>query len=124
MRKPLGKLGNKADERKLRTRLRIRKKVSGTTEKPRMVVNKSAKNIRVQVIDDTLGKTLFSVQTFGKNKVDAVANKEGAKAVGASVAAKLKENKIDTVVFDRAGAKYHGVIAVLADAVRENGVRI
>ncbi len=124
MRKPVGKLKNKSSVRMLRRRLGIRKKVSGTAERPRLVVNKSSKHLRIQVIDDVAGKTILSVQTFGKNKVDAASNKDGAKAVGAKVAEGLKASKISTVVFDRGGNKYHGVIAALADSVRENGIQI
>ena len=124
MRKPIGKPGKKSDVSKLRRKLAIRKKVSGTTERPRVVIFKGNRNVSVQVIDDVLGKTLFSVQTYGKNGIKATANKEGAKAVGTQVAALMKENKLTQGVFDRGGYPYHGVVASLADAIRENGIKL
>ncbi len=124
MRKPIGKLKNKNEVRKLRRRLSIRKKVSGTMDRPRIIVSKGNKNLRVQVIDDINGKTLFSVQTFGKKKIETKPNKDGAKVVGAEVAKGLKAQNISVAVFDRGGVSYHGVIAALADAVRENGIQV
>lgn len=125
MRKKIGKLADVGAERRLRRRLAIRKKVNGTAERPRIVAQRSNKHLTVQVIDDTAGKTLFSVQTYGKNAVaGAKPNKEGAKAVGVKVAEQLKGANISTAVFDRAGYKYHGVIAELVGAVRENGIQV
>lgn len=124
MRKPNGKIRNASAERRLRRKLSIRKQIVGSTERPRVCVSKSNKNIFVQVIDDSASKTLFSVQTFGKNAVDAKANKDGAKVVGAKVAEQLKGKSIERVVFDRSGYKYHGVVAALADSIRENGIQV
>ena len=124
MRKPIGKPGKKSDVRKIRRRLAIRKKVSGTAERPRVFVFKGNKNLSVQVIDDVEGKTLFSVQTYGKEGVEGKPNKEGAKVVGAQVAKVMKEKKLDAGVFDRGAYPYHGVIASLADAIRENGIKL
>ncbi len=125
MRKPLRKPSDIKQNSRLRRRLSIRKKISGTTEKPRLCVIKTNKHLSVQVIDDVTSKTLFSVQSFGKKAEKTHGNnKEGAKAIGASVAAKLKSSKIETAVFDRAGHKYHGVIAALVDSIRENGIRV
>lgn len=124
MRKPNGKVKNASAERRLRRKLSIRKQVIGSTERPRVCVSKSNKNIFVQVIDDSVSKTLFSVQTFGKNAVDAKANKDGAKVVGAKIAEQLKGKSIERVVFDRSGYKYHGVVAALADSIRENGIQV
>lgn len=125
MRKKIGKIADVSTARRQRRRLAIRKKVSGTSERPRIVAQKSNKHLTVQVIDDVAGKTLFSVQTYGKNAVaGAKPNKDGAKAVGAKVAEQLKGQKIETAVFDRAGYRYHGVIAELVGAVRENGIRV
>lgn len=125
MRKPLGKSADSKQNSRLRRRLSIRKKINGTTEKPRLCVIKTNKHLSVQVIDDTVSKTLFSVQSFGK-KVDKSLgnNKAGAKVIGAAVAEKLKSAKIEAAVFDRAGHKYHGVIAALVDSIRENGIRV
>ncbi|MCO4794334.1 MAG: 50S ribosomal protein L18 [Bacteriovoracaceae bacterium] len=125
MRKKIGKVADVSTARRQRRRLAIRKKVSGTSERPRIVAQKSNKHLTVQVIDDVAGKTLFSVQTYGKNAVaGAKPNKDGAKAVGTKVAEQLKGQKIETAVFDRAGYRYHGVIAELVGAVRENGIRV
>jgi large subunit ribosomal protein L18 len=124
MRKQYGKIKNKKIARINRRKLSIRKKIIGTTETPRVCVVKSNKHIVAQIVDDATNKTLFSVQTFGKNGVAGKANKEGAKLVGAAVAAKLKENKITKVVFDRNGRQYTGVVAEVATGIRENGITI
>lgn len=124
MRKPIGKVKSESGRKQLRRKLSIRKKVNGDAERPRVCVTKTNKNLFVQVVNDADSKTLFSVQTFGKNSVGGTANKEGAKAVGAAVAEKLKGQNITKVVFDRSGNQYHGVIAALADSIRENGVQV
>jgi large subunit ribosomal protein L18 len=108
-----------------RRKLRIRKRVNGTTERPRMSVFRSSKHIYAQVIDDTTGKTLAHASTLSKdlrgtldedNKVDA------AKKVGALIAKICKSKKIDAVVFDRNGYLYHGRVSALAQAAREAGL--
>ena len=124
MRKPLKKLGKKSEIRRQRRKLATRKKVIGSSERPRVVIFKGNKNISVQVVDDAAGKTLFSVQTFGKNGVDAKSNREGAKTVGAKVAEQMKAHKIEQGVFDRGGYLYHGVVAAVADSIRENGIKL
>ena len=125
MRKQIGKIRSAEEARRERRRLKIRKTVIGTEVRPRVCVSKSNKNIFVQVINDSNGKTLFSVQTFGKNGVKgAKANVEGGKLVGANVAEGLKSKNIESVVFDRSGHKYAGVIAAVADGIRENGIRV
>ncbi len=125
MRKQIAKIKNDSDKRRYRRRLSIRMKVEGTTERPRICAFRSNKHITVQVIDDSQNKTLFSVQTFGKNAVvGAKATKEGAKLVGAALAEKMKGAKLEKAVFDRAGYKYTGVVASLVEAVRENGIQI
>ena len=124
MRKPNGKLKSDSARKRLRRKLSLRKTLIGDAERPRVCITKSSKNIFVQVIDDQASKTLFSVQTFGKNGVEAKANKDGAKLVGAKVAEGLKGKNISKVVFDRAGYKYHGVVAALADSIRENGIQV
>lgn len=125
MRKQIGKIQNESDKRRYRRRLSIRAKVTGTSERPRICAFRSNKHITVQVIDDVAGKTLFSVQTFGKSGVaEAKANKEGAKLVGVQVAGKMKEHKIEAGVFDRAGYKYTGVVATLVETIRENGIQV
>lgn len=125
MRKPLNKIPKVADKRRMRRRLSIRKKISGTAERPRICLSKSNKNLLAQVINDVDSKTLFSVQTFGKNAVKGATNNvEGAKALGGALAKKFKDNKLETAVFDRAGYKYTGVVTAFVDSLRENGVQI
>ena len=105
---------------RLRRHKRVRKTVSGTPEMPRLNVFRSNKEIYVQVIDDTNGVTLAS----SSSKVLKVngGNIEGAKLVGKDIAEKCKKAKIEKVVFDRGGYLYHGRVAALADAARENGL--
>lgn len=125
MRKRQGKIKDKSLARRYRRRLKIRERVMGSAEKPRISICKSNKHLVVQIINDTESKTLFSVQTFGKNAVPgASANKEGAKAVGTVVAKNLKEKNINRAVFDRAGYRYHGVLAAMVEGMRENGIAI
>lgn len=124
MRKSLRKIKNETKAKVQRRKLTIRKKVIGTSERPRICATKSNKHLFVQVIDDQTQKTLFSVQTFGKNAVGTSANAESAKAVGAALGQELKKKEISNAVFDRNGRKYTGVIAELADSIREAGVQI
>ncbi|MCB9060713.1 MAG: 50S ribosomal protein L18 [Halobacteriovoraceae bacterium] len=125
MRKPIGKIKNESLVKRVRRKLSIRKKVSGQTDRPRICINKTNKHIIAQVIDDNESKTLFSVSTFGKNSVpSAKGNVEGAKLLGKKLAEDLKNAKIEKAVFDRNGYKYTGIIAALANSVRENGINI
>lgn len=124
MRKQLGKIRKESEARRYRRKLSLRKKVNGTADRPRLVVTRSNKHLAVQVIDDNASKTLLSVQTYGKNAVKAGNNVDGAKVVGATLAEKLKSAKIDNAVFDRNGYKYHGVVAAVVEAARENGIQI
>ncbi|OUR93752.1 50S ribosomal protein L18 [Halobacteriovorax marinus] len=124
MRKKQGKIGNPADARRYRRKLSIRSKINGSADRPRICVFRSNKHLTVQVIDDNAQQTLFAVQTFGKDAIKGASNKEGAKAIGAAVAEGLKGKNISSAVFDRSGYKYHGVVAALADSVRENGIQI
>lgn len=113
------------NEIRLRKHVRVRKKVTGTQERPRMNVFRSLKNIYVQIIDDSTGNTLVSASTLDaalKGKVANGANKEAAKEVGKLIAAKAVEKGIKQVVFDRGGYIYHGRIKELADAAREAGL--
>ena len=105
-----------------RVRERIRNKVSGTTERPRLAVFKSLKHIYAQVIDDATGKTIVSVSSMDKDSATKGANKAAAKAVGALIAKKAKDKGITRVVFDRGGYLYHGNVKALADSARENGL--
>ncbi len=124
MRKSYGKVVNKKDLQRQRKRLSIRNKISGTTERPRIVAMKSNKHISVQVIDDTKSVSLFTVSTFGKNAAGESCNIEGAKKVGAKVATVLKSKNLNAAVFDRAGYKYTGVIAALVQSIRESGIQV
>jgi len=105
-----------------RVRERIRRKVSGTTERPRLAVFKSLKHIYAQVIDDATGKTIVSASSGEKDSSSKGANAAAAKAVGALIAKKAKDKGITRVVFDRGGYLYHGNVKALADAARENGL--
>ena len=108
---------------RLKRQVRGRKKISGTAEKPRLVVTKSAKHLTVQVVDDQVGKTIAYASTMEAD-LRAVAGDKTAKAkqVGELVASRAKAAGIEAVVFDRAGNKYTGRIAALADAARESGL--
>ena len=108
---------------RLRRQARGRKRVSGTAERPRLVVTKSSKHLSVQVVDDLQGKTLAYASTMEAD-VRAAEGDKTAKAtkVGTLVAERAKAAGVDSVVFDRAGNKYHGRIAALADAAREGGL--
>lgn len=124
MRKQYGKVGNKKELSRIKRRLTIRKKISGTSDRPRICATKSNKHITVQVIDDTNSTSLFTVSTFGKAAVEGACNIEGAKKVGAKVAAELKAKNLEKAVFDRAGYKYTGVIAALVESIRESGIQV
>jgi large subunit ribosomal protein L18 len=106
-----------------RRQLRGRKKVTGTTERPRLVVTRSSKHITVQVVDDLVGKTLAYASTM-ESDVRSIEGDKTAKArkVGELVAERAKSAGVEGVVFDRAGNKYHGRVAALADGAREGGL--
>ena len=106
-----------------RRHLRVRAKISGTAECPRLVVFRSNKHIEAQIIDDVKGTTLVSASTLDKSVKTKHANKEAAKEVGALIAKKATEKNITEVVFDRGGYIYHGVVKELAEAARENGLK-
>lgn len=99
---------------------RIRARVSGTAERPRMSVFRSHLHLSVQLIDDTAGRTLVAAST---RDCKAKANMEGARSLGALVAKKAAEANVTAVVFDRNGYAYHGMVKQLADAAREGGLR-
>ena len=106
-----------------RRHLRVRRKVSGTAERPRLCVFRSNSNLYVQVIDDVAGNTLVSASTLDKEVKTKHANKEAAKEVGTLIAKKAIEKNITEVVFDRGGYIYHGVVKELAEAAREGGLK-
>lgn len=104
---------------------RIRNKISGTAERPRLCVYRSLKNIYAQLIDDDRGHTVLGVSSLSPELRETLSyggNVAAAKAVGKLVAQKAKEHNITKVVFDRAGYKYHGRVAALANEVREAGI--
>ena len=107
---------------RIRRHKRVRRKISGTAECPRLCVFRSNNNIYVQVIDDVKGNTLAQASTLDKEVKTKHANKEAAKEVGSLIAKRALEKNIKTVVFDRGGYVYHGVIKELADAAREGGL--
>ena len=115
------KINRKAEKDK--RHLRVRKKISGTAECTRLCVCRTNKNLFVQVIDDVAGKTLASASTLDKEIKTKHSNKEAAKEVGALIAKRAIEKNIETVVFDRGGYIYHGVVKELADAAREGGLK-
>jgi len=118
----------KSDKNKARLKrhLRVRKKISGTTERPRLSVFRSSKHIYVQLIDDIKGVTLASASTVDKELSGQVKNGgdiEAARQVGALIAQRAKAKGYENVVFDRGGYLYHGRIQALADAAREAGLQ-
>lgn len=103
---------------------RVRKKISGTEERPRLNVYRSDKHMYAQIIDDVSGNTLVSASTLDKSlELTSTNNKEAAKAVGKLIAEKALEKEIEEVVFDRSGYIYHGRIKELADQARESGLK-
>ncbi|MFD1147995.1 50S ribosomal protein L18 [Saccharothrix hoggarensis] len=123
-RKPVGKdISTTRRIAKTRRHFRLRKKVSGTSERPRLVVHRSSKHITVQIIDDLAGHTLAAASSVEAD-VRAIDGDKKARAVkvGQLAAARAKEAGITQVVFDRGGNAYHGRIAALADAAREAGL--
>ena len=115
----------KTDKKMERTRrhIRVRRKISGTAERPRLCVYRSNSNIYVQIIDDVAGNTICQASTLDKEVKIKHANKEAAKEVGALIAKRAKAKKVETVVFDRGGYIYHGVVKELAEAAREGGLK-
>jgi large subunit ribosomal protein L18 len=108
-----------------RRQLRIRKRISGTTVRPRLVVNRSARHVFVQVVDDTKGLTVASASTLEADLRAFEGDKTAkAKRVGELVAERAKAAGIEAVVFDRGGNKYHGRIAAVADGAREGGLSL
>ena len=105
-----------------RRHIRVRRKISGTTECPRLCVYRSNKNLFVQIVDDVKQTTLVSASTLDKEVKTKHANKEAAKEVGTLIAKRALEKNIKNVVYDRGGYVYHGVVKELAEAAREAGL--
>ena len=116
----ISKIDRKAE--RVRRHKRVRNKISGTADCPRLAVCKTNKNIIAQIIDDEAGNTLVYVSTLDKEIKTKKANKEAAKEVGALIAKKALSKDIKEVVFDRGGFIYHGVVKELAEAAREAGL--
>jgi large subunit ribosomal protein L18 len=116
---------NRTAERLNRHR-RIRKKVCGTSDRPRLCVTKTLRHLYAQVIDDTAGVTLLQVSTLEAEVRGTVTgpNTEAAKVLGARLASQALDKNVRTVVFDRGGYPYHGVISALAEACREGGLQL
>lgn len=103
---------------------RVRAKISGTAERPRLNVFRSTKHIYAQLIDDVNGVTLASASSMEKDFKDYGGNKDAARKVGQTIAERAKAKKIEEVVFDRGGYLYHGRIKELADGARESGLKL
>ena len=115
--------GNKVAVGRKRRHLRVRKKVAGTTMRPRLVVRRSARHMVAQLVDDSKGVTLASASTMESGLRGTDGDKTAkARKVGNELAARAKKAGIDTVVFDRGGHKYHGRVAALAEGAREGGL--
>ncbi|MEU2034677.1 50S ribosomal protein L18 [Nocardia amamiensis] len=122
---PLGKdVSTQRRLSKARRHFRLRKKVAGTTERPRLVVNRSSRHLHAQLVDDSVGKTIAAASTIEAD-VRAVDGDKSAKSkrVGELLAERAKAAGVQAVVFDRGGHDYHGRIAALADAAREGGLK-
>ena len=108
-----------------RRHVRVRKKVSGTTTRPRLVVTRSSRHVFVQVVDDVAGRTLVSASTMEADLRSSGGDKTAkARKVGELVAQRAKDAGVDAVVFDRGGNRYHGRVAAIADGAREAGLSL
>jgi large subunit ribosomal protein L18 len=108
-----------------RRHLRVRKKVTGTAVRPRLVVSRSSRHVFVQVVDDTVGRTLASASTMEADVRGAEGDKTAkARQVGELIGHRAKEAGVDAVVFDRGGNRYHGRVAAIADGAREAGLAL
>lgn len=112
-----------AQNARRRRHFRVRKRVVGSPERPRLVVSRSSRHLVVQIVDDSVGQTLVSASTMETTLRESKDDKSAkARQVGVEIAKRAKEKGISSVVFDRGGNKYTGRIAALADAARENGL--
>ncbi len=112
-----------SNKARLRRHARVRRKISGTPDVPRLNVFRSSKHIYAQIIDDVQGVTLASASSMAKGFAGSGSNVEGAKKVGEMIAKAAAEKGITNVVFDRGGYLYHGRVQALAEAARENGLQ-
>ena len=119
------KRGKSKAAARIRRQVRGRKKIAGTTERPRLVVSRSSRHLFVQVVDDTVGRTVASASTMEADLRSFEGDKTAkAKKVGELVAERAKEAGVVSVVFDRGGNKYHGRVAAIADGAREGGLSL
>jgi large subunit ribosomal protein L18 len=119
------KRGKSKAAARVRRQVRGRKKLAGTTERPRLVVSRSTRHVFAQVVDDTVGKTLVSASTMEADVRSIEGDKTAkAKRVGELLAERAKAAGVQAVVFDRGGNKYHGRIAAIADGAREGGLAL
>jgi len=110
------------NRKRLRRKVHIRKRINGTYERPRMTITKSNRSLSVQIIDDTKGHTLISASSLEKDLKNIKATVAGAGQLGEIIGKRLLEKNIKTVVFDRNGYLYHGVVKALADGTRKAGI--
>ncbi len=121
---PVRKLSREAHRRRIH--LRMRKRVAGTSERPRLCVHRTARHIRAQVIDDLTGRTIVAASSLDKEVRDVIkggGNVAASKVVGKVIAERAKAKGIEKVVFDRGGYQYHGRVQALADSAREAGLQ-
>jgi len=119
------KRGKSKAAARVRRQVRGRKRISGTTERPRLVVSRSSRHLFVQVVDDTQGRTVVSASTMEADLRSFDGDKTAkAKKIGELVAERAKKAGIEAVVFDRGGNKYHGRVAAIADGAREGGLSL
>ena len=120
-------ISNKRLLSRIKKKARVRKKITGIAEKPRLTVFRSSKHIYAQVVDDSSGKTIVSCSTLDKEIASSIktytGNKESATLVGKKIAERLKDKGISNIVFDRNGYIYHGRVKSLAEAAREEGIK-
>jgi large subunit ribosomal protein L18 len=118
---------NRNNNSRLRSKIKIRKVISGTPERPRLTIYRSLDNIYAQIIDDTTGKTLVSASSLSKDLAEDLKKAKGkvqrSKTIGIYVAKKALEQNINTVVFDRNGYRYHGRVQAVAEGAREAGLK-
>jgi large subunit ribosomal protein L18 len=119
------KRGKSKTDARIRRQVRGRKRISGTPERPRLVVSRSSRHLFVQVVDDTAGRTVVSASTMEPDVRTFEGDKTAkAKQVGQLVAERAKAIGVESVVFDRGGNKYHGRVAAIADGAREGGLSL
>ena len=111
------------DRKRLKRKVHIRKRISGTAERPRMTVTRSNRRLSVQIVDDAKGQTLASASTLEKELRSIKATVAGASQLGELFGKRLLEKNIKTVVFDRNGYLYHGIVKALADGTRKAGIQ-